>query len=134
MSKRLLYLCACCSLLSVGCTSGSTYRSEFGGIQSVGMTDTSQMSRGEMHSAIEHAYLDGELTAEQARKAHMQLDVKGHLTAEQIAVINRDRLAERHKYETQKETLDVYRDTTRTGSSVLSDIHDMRHTIEAIFD
>jgi hypothetical protein len=131
--RRSVVLLSIVALASIGCASGSQYGSEFGGIASVGTTDTSQMSKLEMKEAIDRAYLDGELTAEQARKAHTQLDVKGHLTAEQIAVINRDRLAERHRYETNKETLDVYRDTTRTGSSMISDLNSIKNTIGSIF-
>ncbi len=131
--RRSVVLLSIIALASIGCASGSQYGSEFGGIASVGMTDTSQMSKLEMKEAIDRAYLDGELTAEQARKAHTQLDVKGHLTAEQIAVINRDRLAERHRYESNKETLDVYRDTTRTGSSMISDLNSIKNTIGSIF-
>ncbi len=70
-----------------------SYREEFAGMGtgSVGRTDTAGMSKGDIKNAIDRAYLDGELTSEQARKAHIQLDVKGHLTAEQIAFIEKDR-------------------------------------------
>lgn len=124
------------SILASGCVQASSYREEFAGmgVGSVGRVDTSNMSKREMQNAIDMAYLDGELTAEQARKAHIQLDVKGHLTAEQIAVINRDRLAKRHEYESQKETLDVYRDVTQTGSSIFGDIRDVKNTISSIFN
>ena len=132
-SVNVVSIFAALMLLS-GCAAGSSYGSEFGQIASVGTTDTSSMSKGQMHSAIERAYLDGELTAEQARKAHTQLDVKGHLTAEQIAVINRDRLASRHKYESKKEQLDIFRDVTQSGSSMVSDVFDIKNTIKAIFD
>jgi len=126
------------SLLSLalltGCYSVNTaHQSEFSGFKMPGTTDISSMSREQMHSAIEVAYLDGELTSEQARKAHLQLDVKGHLTQEQVAVINRDRLAKRDAYETSKEQLDVVRDVFGTGSSALSDINYMKNTISDIF-
>ena len=91
------------------------------------------MSQEETAAAIDRAYLDGVLTAEQAKKAHIQLDVKGHLTAEEIAVINRNRLAKRDQYETKKEDLDVIRDVAQTGSSVLADINDIKGTFQAIF-
>ncbi len=120
-------------LMMGACAKSSNYQGEFGQVQSVGTTDVSRMSKAELHDRIQTAYLDGELTAEQARKAHMQLDVKGHLTAEQIAVINRDRLAQRGEYETKKENLDVLRDMGKTGSSVLSDINNMKNTIGDIF-
>lgn len=97
------------------CAASSQYKSEF---SDIGNTQTASMSNDDLKRAIDRAYLEGELTAEQARKAHTQLDVKGYLTAEQIAVINRDRLAQRHKYETNKENLDVIRDVGQTGSSV----------------
>ena len=134
-TSRYTWLAVVTALLFLsGCSAGSTYKSEFGNVAEVGTTDTSEMSRAEMREAIDRAYLDGELTAEQARKAHTQLDVKGHLTAEQIAVINRDRLAKRHEYESKKESLDVYRDVTQTGSSMISDMNDIKNTIRAIFD
>jgi hypothetical protein len=121
-------------LLLTGCYSvNPAYQNEFGGFKMPGTTDVSSMSREQMHSAIEVAYLDGELTAEQSRKAHLQLDVKGHLTQEQIAVINRDRLAKRDAYETSKEQLDVVRDVFGTGSSTLGDINYMKNTISDIF-
>jgi mRNA-degrading endonuclease toxin of MazEF toxin-antitoxin module len=115
------------------CAKSASPQAEFGQIASVGTTDVSRMSKAEIHDRIQTAYLDGELTAEQARKAHTQLDVKGHLTAEQIAVINRDRLAKRGEYETNKENLDVLRDMGKTGTSVLSDINNMKNTIGQIF-
>ena len=123
------------TLVAVGCAAPTTaYQSEFGGFNMPGTMATAGMNREDMHAAIEHAYLDGELTAEQARKAHLQLDVKGHLTQEQMAVINRERLAKRDVYETRKEQLDVIRDTTATGSSVTSDIKDTIDTIRSIFN
>lgn len=124
-------LCFALGLTISACSAGtSNYQNEFNGI---GNTQTASMSNDDLRKAIDHAYLDGELTAEQARKAHIQLDVKGHLTAEQIAVINRDRLAQRSKYETNKENLDVIRDVGQTGSSVLSDVYNMKNTINSIF-
>jgi hypothetical protein len=120
--------------LLTGCYSVNTaHQSEFGGFKMAGTADVSSMSREQLHSAIEVAYLDGELTSEQARKAHLQLDVKGHLTQEQIAVINRDRLAKRDAYETSKEQLDIVRDVFGTGSSALGDINYMKNTISNIF-
>ena len=126
---------ACLGLMvATGCYSvNPAYQSEFGGFSMPGTRDVSSMSRKELHSAIELAHLDGELTAEQARKAHLQLDVKGHLTAEQVAVINRDRLAKRDAYETSKEQLDVVRDVFGTGSSTVNDIRDIKNTIRSIF-
>lgn len=123
------------TLVASACVQASSYREEFAGmgIGGVGRTDTASMSKGDIKNSIDRAYLDGELTAEQARKAHIQLDVKGHLTAEQIAIINRDRLAARNEYEGKKETLDVYRDVTQTGSSMIGDVRDVRYTIESIF-
>lgn len=123
------------SLLASACVQASSYREEFSGmgVGNVGRTDTASMSKGDLKNAIDKAYLDGELTAEQARKAHIQLDVKGHLTAEQIAIINRDRLAARHEYESKKEVLDVYRDVTRTGSSMIGDVRDIKNTVGSIF-
>jgi hypothetical protein len=123
------------SLLASACVQASSYREEFSGmgVGNVGRTDTASMSKGDLKNAIDRAYLDGELTAEQARKAHIQLDVKGHLTAEQIAIINRDRLAARHEYESKKEVLDVYRDVTRTGSSMIGDVRDIKNTVGSIF-
>ena len=123
------------SLLASACVQASSYREEFAGmgVGKVGRTDTASMSKGDLKNAIDRAYLDGELTAEQARKAHIQLDVKGHLTAEQIAIINRDRLAARHEYESKKEVLDVYRDVTRTGSSMIGDVRDIKNTVGSIF-
>lgn len=119
---------------AIGCAEQSTaYQSEFGGIASAGTKDTSNMSPDELHASIEQARLDGDLTAEQARKAHTQLDVKGHLTREQIMVINRDRLAKRDKYETNKENLDVMRDTLSTGTSVTSDANNILSNIKALF-
>jgi hypothetical protein len=120
--------------LLTGCYSVNTaYQGEFSGFKMPGTTDVSSMSREQIHSAIEVAYLDGELTSEQARKAHLQLDVKGHLTQEQVAVISRDRLAKRDAYETSKEQLDVVRDVFGTGSSAVSDINYMKNTISDIF-
>lgn len=117
-----------------GCYSVNTaHQNEFGGFKMAGTADVSSMSREQLHSAIEVAYLDGELTSEQARKAHLQLDVKGHLTQEQVAVINRDRLAKRDAYETSKEQLDIVRDVFGTGSSAFSDINYMKNTISDIF-
>lgn len=134
MNKYLLAL-AIGSVVFTGCYAPSTaYKDEFGGFQMPGQQNVSNMSRDELHSAIELAYLDGELTKEQARKAHLQLDVKGHLTAEQVAVINRDRLAKRDAYESRKEELDVVRDTFGTGTSVLGDIGNMKDAIKGIFD
>lgn len=119
---------------AIGCGAASNYPNEFASLQSVGTTDTASMSTDEMRAAIDRAYLDGELSAEQARKAHTQLNVKGHLTAEQIAVINRDRLAKRHEYESKKESLDVLRDITQTGSSMTSDVFDIKNTLRALFN
>lgn len=120
--------------LVTGCYSvNPAYQAEFGGFKMPGTSDVSSMSRDQVHKAIELAYLDGELTAEQARKAHLQLDVKGHLTQEQVAVINRDRLAKRDAYETSKEQLDIVRDVFGTGSSALGDINYMKNTISSIF-
>jgi hypothetical protein len=123
------------ALLSSACAQSSSYREEFAGmgVDSVGRTNTAYMSNEDLSKAIDRAYLEGELTAEQARKAHIQLDVKGHLTAKQIAVINRDRLAPRHEYESKKEDLDVYRDITSTGSSIIGDVRDIKNTINSIF-
>lgn len=123
------------AILASACAQGSNFSNEFAGMQiaSVGTTNTSQMSNRDLKDAIDRAYLEGELTSEQARIAHTQLDVKGHLTAEQIAVINRDRLASRHKYESNKEELDVYRDVTRSGSSMIGDIRDIKSTFGSIF-
>ena len=42
------------------------------GLQSLG-----SLSRAEYHSAIEVAYLDGQLTKEQASKAHKKIDLRG---------------------------------------------------------
>lgn len=121
-------------VLLTGCYSVNTaQQSEFGGLKMPGTMDVSSMSRDQIHSVIEVAYLDGELTSEQARKAHLQLDVKGHLTQEQVAVINRDRLAKRDAYETSKEQLDVVRDVFGTGSSALGDVNYMKNTISDIF-
>ncbi len=121
--------------MASACVQGSSYREEFAGmgVGNVGRTDVAGMSKGDIKNAIDRAYLEGELTSEQARKAHIQLDVKGHLTAEQIAIINRDRLAARHEYESKKEVLDVYRDVTRTGSSMVGDVRDVKNTISSIF-
>jgi hypothetical protein len=120
--------------LLTGCYSvNPAYKGEFGGFSMPGARDASTMGRQELHSAIELAHLDGELTAEQARKAHLQLDVKGHLTAEQVAVINRDRLGKRDAYETSKEQLDVVRDVFGTGSSTVNDVRDIKNTIRSIF-
>lgn len=135
--KSLCSIIALATLMvsMTGCYSvNPAYKSEFGGFEMPGQTNLGGMSRNEMHSAIEVAYLDGELTAEQARKAHLQLDVKGHLTAEQVAVINRDRLAKRDAYETSKEQLDIVRDNFSTGSSVVSDVYYMKNAINAIFN
>ena len=123
------------ALICVGCSGASHgYQTEFGGISSnVGTRDTSNMSRSELHASIERAHLDGELTAAEARKAHMQLDVKGHLTQEQIRVIHRDRLAKRDEYETNKERLDVIRDYGQTGTSVTSDINNIIDNVKSIF-
>lgn len=116
------------------CAAKSNYNQEFGGVRTnVGNAQTASMSNDDLRRAIDRAYLDGELTSEEARKAHTQLDVKGHLTAEQIAVINRDRLAQRHEYETNKENLDVLRDVTQTGSSMISDVNDIKNTVGSIF-
>jgi hypothetical protein len=136
MKNKLFFTIIASTLLITftSCSTGSNYKSEFGNIQQAGNHDVSKMSNSEIHARIKQAYLDGELTAEQARKAHMQLDVKGHLTAEQIALINRDRLNERHKYETNKERLDIYRDVTQTGSSMIGDINNIKNTIRAIFN
>ena len=122
-------------IITTSCATGRNFQNEFGAVNHaiVGNSDTSQMSNADLKRSIASAYLEGELTAEQARIAHMQLDVKGHLTAEQIAVINRDRLASRHQYESNKETLDVYRDVTQTGSSIIGDIRDVKNTIRSIF-
>ncbi len=133
MKKRNLILATGLALALSACSAGSNYSNEFGQIGAVGTSDTSQLSNADMHAAIERAYLEGELTSEQARKAHTQLDVKGHLTAEQIAVINRDRLNQRHKYESSKEKLDVYRDVTKTGSSMVNNIKSMRDTLKVFF-
>lgn len=131
--KRLLLVCLFTTALA-SCSGASTgYQTEFGGVQSVGSHDASSMSRGELHASIERAYLDGELTAEEARKAHTQLDVKGHLTQEQIRVIHRDRLAKRDEYETKKEGLDVIRDVGQTGASFTSDINNIINNVGAIF-
>lgn len=136
-SKSSILSLSFLSLLSIGCSAVDTTRmGEFAGlgIQSPGQTDTSNMSRGEMHAAIQRAHLDGELTAEQARKAHMQLDVKGHLTREQIMVIRRDRLAKRDAYETKKENLDVVKDVFGTGTDVTGNINSTIDNIKAIFN
>lgn len=126
--------CVLALVVLTGCYSvGTSHQTEFGGIRMGDTGDVSAMSRGELHAAIERAHLQGELTAEQARTAHLQLDVKGHLTAEQVAVINRDRLAKRDAYETSKEQLDIVRDVFGTGSSALSDLNNMRHSIQGIF-
>lgn len=119
-------------LITTGCAAKSNYRSEIN-VASVGTTDVSELSEGQMHAKIRKAYLDGELTSEQARKAHTQLDVRGHLTAEQIAMINRDRLEKRHDYESKKEVLDVVRDTAQTGTSVLGDINNAKNILGSIF-
>ena len=124
------------TLFSAACSQGSTYRQDMyalSGVSRVGNSDLSGLSNGDIKRGIDRAYLDGELTAEQARKAHIQLDVRGHQTAEEIAIINRDRLGERHKYETNKEGLDVLRDVTHTGSSMVSDVRDVRYTIQSLF-
>ena len=107
------------------------YQGEFTQVAIVGGA-TPGMNKAQMAEAIDRAYLDGVLTAEQARKAHLQLEVKGHQTAEEIAVINRNRLAKRDQYETRKESLDVIRDVGQTGSSIVSDINDIKNTIRAI--
>lgn len=119
-----------CSALSPSPNAG--YNTEFGGI-SGGSARAAKMNDSEVHDAIDRAALEGDLTAEEARTAHLQLDVKGHLTDEQIAVINRDRLAKRDTYETNKESLDVLRDVTQTGSSMTSDVNNTINTIKAIF-
>ena len=134
VSMRVSLICLI-AVVGVGCAAPSTsYQSEFGGYGQPGVSGTSPMSRGDMHAAIEYAYLDGELTAEQARKIHLQLQVKGHLTQEQMAVISRDRMAKRDTYESNKESLDVIRDTAATGSSVLSDVQSTISTIRDIFN
>lgn len=124
-------------IVCVGCSAmmdqSTNYQTEIGGVQQVGSRDVSSMSRGEIHAAIERAYLDGELTAEEARKAHTQLDVRGHLTQEQIHIIHRDRLAKRDAYESRKEQLDVLRDIGQTGTSVTSDVNNVLDNIRAIF-
>jgi hypothetical protein len=137
MFKNVFILGLCVSATS-GCASSNMngpfgYEGEF---QQVAMVtgSTPGMSNQETSEAIDRAYLDGVLTSEQARKAHMQLDVKGHQTAEEIAVINRNRLAKRDQYETKKEDLDVIRDTAQTGSSVVSDIRDIKNTVHNIFN
>lgn len=122
---------------TIGCSALSDpstgYQTEVGGVASVGTQDASSMSREDLHAEIERAYLDGELTAEQARKAHTQLDVRGHLTQEQIRIIHRDRLAKRDGYETRKEQLDVLRDIGQTGTSVTSDVNNILDNVRAIF-
>ena len=128
-----------CSVLAfvllAGCYSvGTSHQTEFGGIKMGGAGDVSSMSRGELHASIERAHLQGELTAEQARTAHLQLDVKGHLTSEQVAVISRDRLAKRDAYETSKEQIDIVRDVFGTGSSALNDLSNMKDAIQGIFN
>lgn len=128
-----LFCCIGVAILTSCYSVNPAYHSEFGGFSMPGTRDVSSMSRQELHSAIELAHLDGELTAAQARKAHLQLDVKGHLTAEQVAVINRDRLAKRDAYETSKEQLDVVRDVFGTSSSAANDIRDIKNTIRSIF-
>lgn len=135
MASKVLRLgfIAIVGFVATGCASHqSTYRSEMQ-VASVGTTDVSGLSNAQIHAKIKTAYLDGELTAEQARKAHTQLNVRGHLTAEQIAMINRDRLEKRHQYESKKEVLDVIRDTAQTGTSVLGDINNAKNIIGTIF-
>jgi len=134
MNKKSLVVLSLLVSLSA-CVQGSTYRGEFAGmgINTAGGMNTAGMTNSDLKNAINRAYLEGELTSEQARKAHTQLDVKGHITAEQIAVINRDRLAARGEYESKKEVLDVFRDVTQTGSSMVGDVRDVRNTIRSIF-
>jgi hypothetical protein len=121
----------------IGCSASfedrNAYQGEFNRVAMV-TGATPGMTQAETAEAIDRAYLDGVLTAEQAKKAHMQLDVKGHQTAEEIAVINRNRLSKRDQYETRKEGLDVMRDTTQTGSSMISDLNSIRGTLESLFD
>jgi hypothetical protein len=133
--SNLVILSGVVFLLSA-CAQGSSYRQEMyslSGVSQVGNSDLSGLSNADIKRGINRAYLDGELTAEQARKAHIQLDVRGHQTAEEIAIINRDRLDNRGKYETNKESLDVLRDVTSTGSSMVSDVRDVRYTIQSLF-
>lgn len=125
----VLALCSCSSSFE----NHNSYSGEFNQV-AMATGSTPGMTQYETKEAIDRAYIDGVLTAEQAKKAHIQLDVKGHQTQEEIAVINRNRLAKRDQYETRKEGLDVIRDTTQTGSSVVSDINDIRRTFEILFD
>lgn len=42
-----------------------------------GLRSLGAMSPAEYHSAVEVSYLDGQLTKEQARRAHKQIDLRG---------------------------------------------------------
>lgn len=122
----------------IGCAPvpSTAYRDEFMGYdyqqRQMGDEGISGLSRNEVEDRIERAYLDGDLTAAQAWKAHLSLDVKGHETTEQMRVIYREREAKRDAYESSEENLDVVRDTARTGASVASSLESVARSLRAI--
>jgi hypothetical protein len=70
------------SLLSLtllsGCVAASTPSAGDYSLDRVrGLESLSGMSASQYHSAIEVAYLDGQLTKEEAARAHRQLDRQG---------------------------------------------------------
>jgi len=94
----------------------TSYKDEFRNYDTdVGQTQG--LSKGEIHDAIDRAYLEGQLTSEQARKAHLELSVKGNLTREQMMVVYRDAAVRQENYERKTENLDIVRDTIGTGST-----------------
>ena|GEM_PF-5694335 len=79
MAKYMFRLCTalfftglCGCFASSPAPRGDVDPSVIPGLESLGA-----MSASEYHSAIEVAYLDGQLTKEQARRAHKQIDLRG---------------------------------------------------------
>ena len=79
------------SLLASACFPAGTFGDGFSALELPAKVDIDSLPKEDIKQAIDRAYLNGEFTSEEAIKAHIQLDVKGHLTAEQIAVIEKDR-------------------------------------------
>lgn len=90
-------------VLLAGCYSVNTSRpSEIDGLAIPGASDRASMSSKQLHSAIEVAHLDGQLTAEQARKAHLEIDETGHSTHEQLTAVQHDALGKERSIRRQR--------------------------------
>ena len=111
-----------------------TYKQEMGKYdEPVGeRSDIFYKSNEEIHRDIERAIDRGQLTQAEAYTAHERLNVRGHLTEEEMQIIYRDRTVQQNEYQAKKQDLDVVKDVGWTVQSLAQSAAAAARAIQSI--